>query len=1346
MASIASPRTPVLGSALPIEAIFAPLSRGKNERQKSSHVSLHPTRRIMSAQRKIENLGLGMQVVKRDGHKEDVAFDKVLARIRAAGTGLAVNPVIVAQKVLAGIYDGVCTRELDELAALESTNLSTHHPDYGILASNIIISNHQRNAVHTFAEAVTILYNATDVHGEHSPVVSKDLYDLATTHASRIEAMIDYNRDFLIDYFGFKTLERSYLLRVRTYKGSDQVTSIIERPQHMFMRVALGIHMGDFKRVDVDLDAVFASVATLYNLTSQKYYTHATPTLFNAGTPRQQLASCFLLAMQADSVDGIYDTLKESAKVSKYAGGIGIHMHNIRATGALIRGTNGTSNGLVPMLKMYNESARYIDQCFTPDTLVYTQAGIKRIEDIGITDRVLTSDGTYHNVEKPLRHDFSGIMWRVTAGSKSVDVTPEHTVLALKGCNSDNLQHRLESGLSVAEFYKVSDLTYSDFLVYSVPQYVQDIKHITEDDCRMYGIMLRCGGTHENKTYVRPAEKDREFIENYLFYNGIKTTCANDLILEWPTSSMGYKFTNLSTFDAAMLHLPEAKIKQILIGLDNDPSFTEEIRYDFGEGIRLFDPEIRYMRMRLGEADGAIRVGNNFYVKINTIEPFEYEGTVHDFEIADVHNYTVAHLGICHNGGGRRPGSIAVYLEPWHADIYDFLEMKLNTGKEERRARDLFYALWIPDLFMARLEEAVAAVEAGESGDEIKWTLMCPDECRGLSDAVGDEFVALYESYERAGKGRKSVPILHLWDAVLRSQIETGTPYLCYKDAANKKSNQQNLGTIKSSNLCVAPETVVLTRKGEFPICELAGQEVEVWNGTTWSKVVPRQTGTGQKLVDVVVEVTLIGGETTVKTLTCTPYHKFILPDNSRVDAGQLVSGTKLKSWYTDENVYHVYESKIVSVYDNGRTDNTYCFNEPLKHAGVFNGILTGNCSEIIEYSDANETAVCNLASICLSMFVSPDCATYNFRKLREVVATATRNLDRVIDVNFYPTENTRRSNMRHRPIGIGVQGLADAFAKMRFAYDSEEARELNRRIFANMYYAAAWASCELAKEKGAYETFVGSPAAAGRLQPDLWGVEPYAGTEDDPLDWPALREAIKTHGLRNSLLMAPMPTASTAQILGNNEAFEPFTSNIYTRNTGAGNFIVVNKYLVHELVELGLWNPDLRMSIIGARGSVQGLPIPAEVKSRYKTVWETKQRVLIDLAADRGAYICQSQSLNLFVAAPTAGILTSMHLYGWRRGLKTGIYYLRTQAKAEAQQFTVEPVVAVTKRSGDSGGHEDEESDYETDEEVVVAPPSPPSSAQRRKAEAERRKAEVRASMATYDAGENDQCLNCGS
>jgi ribonucleoside-diphosphate reductase alpha chain len=759
-----------------------------------------------------------MKVIKRDGKWEDVSFDKVLQRIRKAAKGLQVNPDALAQQVLGQIIDGVHTSELDELTAQIAASLCTSHPDWGILAARIAISNHHKQTTASFTEVVLHLSKQimpkTDAP---MSVVSQELVDIVKTHGAEIDARINYDRDYLFDYFGFKTLERSYLLK-------DTAMKVQERPQHLWMRVALSLWANGVGGL--------ARAFETYDLLSTKQLTHATPTLFNAGTPRQQLSSCFLLAMDDDSISGIYKTLGDCAAISKYAGGIGLHIHNVRARGSLIRGTNGTSNGLIPMLRVFNNTARYVDQ-----------------------------------------------------------------------------------------------------------------------------------------------------------------------------------------------------------------------------------------------------------------------------------------------GGGKRNGSFAMYLEPWHADVDDFLKMKLNTGAEEERARDLFYALWIPDLFMERVEA------------DGEWTLFCPNEAPGLSDVWGEKFKTLYEHYESEGRGRRKVSAQKLWFQILDSQMETGTPYILFKDACNRKSNQQNLGTIKSSNLC----------------------------------------------------------------------------------------------------------------------------------------------TEIIEYSSATETAVCNLASLALPAFVNED-RTFDFGRLRTATAVAIRNLNRVIDINFYPTPETKRSNMRHRPVGLGCQGLADVFAMMGLAWETEEASLLNQLIFEHMYFAAAWESCDLAKEEGPYETFQGSPASQGRLQPDLWDVKPIT-QENGTLEWAELRKRICEVGLRNSLLIAPMPTASTSQILGYNECFEPFTSNIYTRRTLAGEFIVVNKYLMKDLMTRGLWSESMKQTIIAMNGSVQEIAeIPDDVKVLYKTAWELKQRTLIDMSAARGAFICQSQSLNLFVADSTYAKLSTMHFHSWKKGLKTGCYYLRTKAPVSAQKFTVDP------------------------------------------------------------------------
>ena len=835
-----------------------------------------------------------MQVLKRNGVSQPVAFDKVLGRVRKAARGLQVNPDALAQQVLAQIVDGVKTSELDELTAQLSASLSTLHPDYAMLASRIAISNHHKNTLTNFSDVVKLL--STQVKPQTNETISyihEDLVKIVAEHGERIDSYIKYDRDYMFDYFGFKTLEKSYLLR-------DAQMKPIERPQHMWMRVSLALWGG------VNLERAFET----YDLLSQKFLTHATPTLFNAGTPRQQLSSCFLLAMKDDSISGIYKTLADCAIISKYAGGIGLHAHNIRARGSLIRGTNGLSNGLVPMLRVFNNTARYVDQ-----------------------------------------------------------------------------------------------------------------------------------------------------------------------------------------------------------------------------------------------------------------------------------------------GGGRRNGSFAIYLEPWHADVEDFLKLKLNTGVEEERARDLFYSLWIPDLFMKRVEA------------DGEWSLFCPDEAPGLSDVYGDEFNALYERYEKEGRARKVVKAQKLWFQVLDTQMETGTPYLVYKDAANKKSNQQNVGTIKSSNLC----------------------------------------------------------------------------------------------------------------------------------------------TEILEYSSAEETAVCNLASLALPSFCALDNGAFNFESMRKATKSAIRNLNRVIDINFYPTPETERSNMRHRPVGLGVTGLADVFALNSLPWESEAALRLNQLIFEHMYYAAIEASCELADEQGPYSSFAGSPASKGVLQPDMWAVKPITEL-DGTLDWAALRTRA-SKGLRNSLLIAPMPTASTSQILGYNECFEPFTSNLYTRRTLAGEFIIINKYLMKDLMKLGLWSEQLKQEIVARNGSVQGISvIPEELQLVYKTSWELKQRTLIDMAAARGAFICQSQSLNLFVADPTYSKLTSMHFYAWKSGLKTGCYYLRTKAPVAAQKFTIDPrLLSAVQNGGNTNTvHEDDKDSYESDsdddsddEKTPVALVAPKAATATTK---DQRAALLEKLAKEYEDAQGEGCLMCSS
>ena len=814
-----------------------------------------------------------MFVLKRDGRKEPIMFDKITARVRKLCYGLndLVDPVKVAMRVIEGLYDGVTTSELDNLAAETAATMTTTHPDFAKLAARISVSNLHKNTKKSFVETMTDLYTYINPRtGKKAPLLADDVYKIIKDNAELLDSTIIYNRDFGYDYFGFKTLERSYLLKLNG--------EIAERPQHMLMRVSVGIHMDD-------LDAAIET----YHLMSKKYFTHATPTLFNSGTPKPQMSSCFLLTMKDDSIDGIYDTLKQTAKISQSAGGIGLSIHNVRATGSYIAGTNGTSNGIVPMLRVYNDTARYVDQ-----------------------------------------------------------------------------------------------------------------------------------------------------------------------------------------------------------------------------------------------------------------------------------------------GGGKRKGSFAIYVEPWHADIFDFLNLKKNHGKEEMRARDLFYAMWIPDLFMKRVEE------------NSTWTLMCPNECPGLYDTHGDDFEKKYLDYEKNNKGRKTIKARELWEKILESQIETGTPYMLYKDAANRKSNQQNLGTIRSSNLC----------------------------------------------------------------------------------------------------------------------------------------------TEILEYTSPDEVAVCNLASIALPMFVKD--GSFDHQELYDVTIRATKNLNKVIDRNYYPVKEAENSNFRHRPIGLGVQGLADTFIKLRMPFTSDEAKTLNQEIFETLYFAALTASKEMAKVEGPYESYKGSPISKGDFQHNLWGIK------DEELsgrwDWTALRKEVKKHGVRNSLLVAPMPTASTSQILGNNECFEPYTSNIYTRRVLSGEFIVVNKHLLEDLVNLGLWDEDLKQELMRANGSIQNIDnIPDDIKELYQTAWELSMKDIIDMSRQRGYFIDQSQSLNLFMEGATMAKLTSMHFYGWKSGLKTGMYYLRTKSAVDAIKFTLDK--------------KKKEKTPEAATKTVAAPTAATATASAKPAAVEPlTPGELKEMLAKSRENEDDDCLMCGS
>ena len=1185
-------------------------------------------------------------VTKRNGDREKVYFDKINYRIEKLCEGLKINPTRVTRDITKEMYNGIHTWELDELGAQIAASLCTEHPDYNTLASRIIVSNHHKNTSPSFSETMTMLYNNRDIHGNHSPLISRELFDTTNLNAAKLNDTIKYERDYYFDYFGFKTLERSYLMRL---KGSGDTEStlpgvkqdikgrIVERPQHMFMRVSLGIHGSNIR------DAI-----NTYNLMSNKYFIHATPTLFNAGTRRPQLSSCFLLAMKEDSIDGIYSTLRDCALISKWAGGIGLHVHNIRAKNSAIRGTNGISNGLVPMLRVFNNTARYVDQCLIPDTIIYTSKGPKPICEVVTGEtQIYNLKGELETVSQVLEHEYSGEILEVNVSS-SIDpliITPQHPVYSItgqsKGINYNVIRKRLERNLIKPDWVEAGDLTANDFVGFPIPQTETDISSITMDDCYMYGLILGDGSLNKSGTnygYLSlNSESKRHIIEwvteyfkaKFIDFRVERSETRKLVRIYWNKSvNLPFQYSDFymnhdKHCSSRFLNLPIEKSSFILKGLiDTDGSIGNEILFD--STSRNLIESVRLLCLRMGALTGGYKrdrrgeshitkygdtitnkllsfslripktteicnllgtrsnVSNNetgkffkffrhgdiLYSRIKDINSKQYNGVLYDLQMPNEHNYLV-HSGLVHNGGGKRNGSIAIYLEPWHADIFDFLLLKKNHGNEEDRARDLFYALYICDLFMKRVREGG------------NWTLFCPDEAPGLSDTFGDEFEKLYTRYEEEGRGKKTIEAQKLWTAILESQIETGTPYMVYKDACNRKSNQQNLGVIKSSNLC----------------------------------------------------------------------------------------------------------------------------------------------TEIVEYSDREQFAVCNLASIGLPRFVGEN--GFDFTKLEEVVKVMTRNLNKVIDINFYPVPETKRSNTLHRPIGLGVQGLADVFAKLGYPFASEEARKLNNDIFETIYYASMTASMELSREReeiikefkeysdnpelydsmadnetefqemldkmrsensiideeidrteflGSYSSYIGSPLYNGKLQFDLWERESPAKY---PLrhNWDSLRSEIKKYGVRNSLLLAPMPTASTSQILGNNECFEPFTTNIYIRRTLAGEFIVINNHLINELIKLGVWNNDIKNRIIEANGSIQGIEeIPDNIRNTFKTVWETSNKVLIDMAADRGRFICQSQSLNLFVEKPNFNNLSSMHMYAWKSGLKTGLYYLRTRPVAQAQKFTIEP------------------------------------------------------------------------
>ena len=1215
-----------------------------------------------------------MRVLKRTGDFEDVSFDKVLNRIKILSNDLSVDPYDVGQKVCSRIFDGVKTSELDELTAHICSSMIVDNPDYGVLASRIIVSNHHKNTSPSFSETIITLYNNT-VDGEVCPLVSDRLYEVTMKNKEKLNSYINYDRDYTFDYFGFKTLERSYLIKV-----GDK---IMERPAHMFMRVALGIHSDDLKEA-----------LQTYDCMSKKYFTHATPTLFNAGTPVPQMSSCFLLGV-GDSIDSIFDTVKECAKISKHAGGIGMHIHSIRAKGSRIRSTNGKSDGIIPMLKVFNHVGRYINQCFTPDTIVYSKEGSKRMDEITTEDYLLTNDSTFKKVNSVSINEIEDetiLEIRTKLSFEPVKVTKQHEIYVLK------------KGSTEPVFEIAENITTDDMVGYSIQTYEKDIEYYTADYCRFYAIMLIYGEINSKDYSVTTNENTLDFCQKYLKDKNIKYW-TNHSKLVWCDDSIGITADMLNNIPENFLHLPKVKILSFIQNLFKN--FKED---SFISSSYNLITSIKYLLLRLDIMTSGNKFDNEYvltvsheneyrtdtmiWTPIEYIKEIKYTGKVYDFNMMDNHNYTVASLGVVHNSG-KRNGSIAIYLEPWHADVEAFLDLKKPHGNEEDRARDLFYALWVPDLFMKRVKEGGM------------WSLMCPDMCKGLSDVYGAEFEALYQKYEAEGRYIKQMPAQELWFKVMESQIESGVPYILFKDAANAKSNQKNLGVIKSSNLCVAGDTMILTSKGYYPIKDLHGQAVEIWNGEEFSETTIMKTGENQKLLTVKFD----NGQ----EMKCTPYHKFHM-ENGILEANELEPGMQIIKYKLPESSEE-YDVKIIIVEDNNESGDTYCFNESKKNRGIFNGVLAGNCVEIVEFTSPEETAVCNLASICLPTYIvtrEDGTKYFDFEKLHEIAMLATKNLNKIIDLNYYPIEKARRSNMRHRPIGVGIQGLADTYIILRYPFDSPEAALLNKQIFETIYHGTVEASMLISKKRmellaelknadssreeeirrylnlneyetgiegaypGAYSSFVGSPASQGKLQFDLWNVDPG----NERYDWTALKAEIVKYGIRNSLLVAPMPTASTSQIMGFTESFECITSNLYKRKTLAGEFVVVNKYLLNDLIKADLWDKEMRNKIMLGEGSIQNIKeIPEDLRALYKTGWEISQRVVIDQSADRGPFVCQSQSLNLFVEAPTFQILTSMLFHSFNRGLKSGCYYLRSKPRAKTQQFTIEPTFKGTPK-----------------------------------------------------------------
>jgi ribonucleoside-diphosphate reductase alpha chain len=1122
-----------------------------------------------------------MQIKKRDGRLEKLSFDKILDRLRKIqnnkelGKLSTIDSDVIAQKVVSSIYDGVSSTELDEEAARIAISM-TENPEYAKLASRIIISNIHKNTSDSFSETMEQLYNNIDKSCKPAPILADDIITIVREHSEVLNTTIDYSRDYLFDYFGYKTLEKSYLMKI----GGK----VVERPQHLYMRVALQVHKTDIE-----------NVIKTYHLISQHYFTFASPTMFNSGTRLQNLSSCFLLNTE-DSIEGIFKTMSDCAKISKVGGGIGLDINNIRSKGTMIRKTNGQSDGIIPMLKVYNDISLYVNQCFTPDTWVYSQEGPKQIKDITTNDNLVTIDGTFKKVNEVIKNSVNKEILEIRATHTlfPVKVTKEHELYLIKNqkkiTNYNTIKNRLAKGIIKPEFYNADKLTTDDIVGFPIPTFEQDNNINDLDFYKMYGIMLGdghiCSNRNEAGVTLGDDTKDdiKIFVREYLTNKNIhfwetisETNCSS---IRWTTSNS--EFTRDILYDnndnkfikEEFLHLPKNKILKILEGLlRTDGSNLKELA--FTNTSQKLIMQMRYLFLRLGvltsgnvknkigethvtkhgrtittkqisyylripkhpvlseiikfNADGQyfkyFEWNGILWGRIKSIKKINYEGDVYDFNMIDNHNY-LTDMGLVHNSG-KRKGSFAMYLSPHHPDIFEFLDLRKNQGSESMRARDLFLALWIPDLFMKQVEN---------DGD---WYLLDPDECPGLNDAYGDEYEKLYYSYVEKNMHKRKVKAQEIWIKILESQIETGTPYMLYKDIINKNSNQKNIGPIRSSNLC----------------------------------------------------------------------------------------------------------------------------------------------SEVLLHSSPTEYSVCNLASIALPKYVKYDSKgnpEYDFQKLFEVAKHIALPMNNVIDYNFYPTPETEMSNKRHRPIGVGIQGISDCYIKMRMPFESEEAKKLNKEIFETIYYGLLSGSMELSKRDGPYSTFKGSPMSEGKFQFDLWAENNGIDLKDylsGRWDWETLRKDVMEFGVRNSTLTTCMPTASSAQIMGNTESFEQFDSCIFKRRVLSGEYIVANKHLVEDLTRLGLWNKELKDLIIANNGSIQNIDIiPDDIKELYKTIWEISMKNFIEQSAERAPFIDMTQSLNLFMAAPTIKKLTSMHFYAWKKGLKTGMYYLRSKPSASASKFTIDP------------------------------------------------------------------------